>query len=200
MERQLTDVDDDPGSGVGTDEAAGPQLDLSPRTAGAAPGAPGRVHRRTSPFVWVVLGVVLAGLAFVVIQGLNNATLYFRNADEAVADREELGTRRFRLQGLVVDEATTDGETVAFEVEFNDVVVPVVSTDGLPSLFEPGRPVVMEGRFAEGEAILFEADRILVKHDETYEAEHDDRLDDAEDGHSDGGGRGDGDRRDTTDG
>lgn len=181
----MNQSDDDPGAGLGVDEGAGPALDLSPRTTGGdlspRPAAP---HRKTSPFVWVVLAVVLAGLAFVVVQGLTNATLYFRNADEAVAQREELGDRRFRLQGRVVDDAVNEGDVVAFEVEFNDVTVPVESTDGLPSLFEPGRPVVLEGRFASGEAVLFEADRILVKHDETYESDHDDRLRDAEDGHT----------------
>jgi cytochrome c-type biogenesis protein CcmE len=180
--------EEDPGSGIGVDDAAGPPLDLSPRTGSdLTPRAP-RAARRTSPFVWVVLGVVLVGLAFVVIQGLNNATLYFRNADEAVAQRDELGTRRFRLQGLVVADADDDGDTVSFQVEFNEVVVPVESTDGLPSLFEPGRPVVLEGRFAEGDAVLFQADRILVKHDESYESENEDRLRDADDGHTDDDG------------
>jgi cytochrome c-type biogenesis protein CcmE len=177
---------DDPGAGVGTDDAAGPALDLSPRTGpgDAGPTARRRPKQRANPFVWVVLAVVVVGLGFVVLNGLSDATLYFRNADEAVAQRDELGTRRFRLQGLVVEDAVTRGDVAAFEVAFNDVVVPVESTDGLPSLFEPGRPVVLEGRFAEGEELLFLADRILVKHDETYEADNEDRLDDAEDGSS----------------
>lgn len=183
----MTEVDD-PGSGVGTDDGA--DLDLRPRTGpddGVAGGSGGarRPKQRTSPFVWVVLAVVVVGLGFVVLKGLTDATLYFRNADEAVADRDELGDRRFRLQGLVVDDAERDGSVATFEVEFNDVVVPVRSTDGLPSLFEPERPVVMEGRFAPGDDIVFLADRVLVKHDETYEADNEDRLDDAEDGHSD---------------
>lgn len=189
--------DDDPGAGLGTDDAAGPALDLSPRTGpdGDGPAGRRRSRQRANPLVWVVLVVVVVGLGFVVMNGLSDATLYFRNADEAVAERDELGTRRFRLQGLVVDDAVTEGDVAAFEVAFNDVVVPVRSTDGLPSLFEPGRPVVLEGRFAEGEEIVFLADRILVKHDETYEAENEDRLDDAEDGREGGSndGRGGGD-------
>lgn len=178
----MSDVDD-PGSGIGTDDASGPSLDLSPRTgpADVRPRARG-AGRRANPFVWVVLAVVVVGLGFVVVNGLSDATLYFRNADEAVAQREDLGQRRFRLQGLVAADAVTDGDLVAFDVVFNDVVVPVQSTSGVPSLFEPGRPVVLEGRFAEGDDILFLADRILVKHDESYEADNEDRLDDAGDG------------------
>jgi cytochrome c-type biogenesis protein CcmE len=127
---------------------------------------------------------VVAGIGFVVYNGLAGATLYFRNADEAVAQRDDLGTRRFRLQGLVVDDAVTEGDVVTFEVVFNDVVVPVRSTVGLPALFQPGRPVVMEGHFAPGDEVLYLADHIFVKHDETYEEDNPDRLDDAEDGQS----------------
>lgn len=171
----------DPGSGIGLDDAADTGLDLSPRTSDAdRPGA----RRRANPLVWLVLAVVVVGLGFVVANGLSGATLYFRNADEAVAERDDLGTRRFRLQGLVVDDAVTEGDVVTFEVEFNDVVVPVRSTVGLPALFRPGRPVVMEGHFAAGDAVLYLADDIFVKHDETYEADNADRLDDAEDGQS----------------
>lgn len=182
--------DEDPGSGIGTDDAAEPALDLSPRTGPGTTPPVRRPRRRANPLAWIVLGAVVAGLGFVVVQGLSDATLYFRNADEAVAQRDELGTRRFRLQGLVVADAVTDDGLATFEVVFNEVVVSVESTDGLPSLFEPGRPVVMEGRFAEGDAIVFLADRILVKHDESYEADNEDRLDDAGDGR--GGGDTDG--------
>jgi cytochrome c-type biogenesis protein CcmE len=147
----VSDVDDlgrhDPGSGVGIDDAADTELDLTPRTGDADRPA----IRRRHPLAWVVLAVVVVGLGYVVLNGLSGATLYFRNADEAVAQRDELGTRRFRLQGLVVDEAVTEGDVVTFEVTFNDVVVPVRSTVGLPALFLPGRPVVMEGHFAAGD-------------------------------------------------
>ena len=182
----MTSVEDDPGSGIGTDDAADTGLDLTPRTGDDAPVRSGRPARKANPLLWVVLLAIVAGVGFVVYKGLSGATLYFRNADEAVAERDELGTRRFRLQGVVVDDAVTEGDVVTFEVEFNDVTVPVRSTDGLPSLFAPGEPVVMEGRFADAEDPLFLADRVLVKHDESYEADNGDRLDDAEDGHSDG--------------
>jgi cytochrome c-type biogenesis protein CcmE len=169
----------DPGSGIGIDDAADTDLDLTPRTSDA--DRPAR-RRRTSPVTWAVVAVVVVGLGYVVLNGLSGATLYFRNADEAVAEHDELGTRRFRLQGLVVDEAVTEGDVVTFEVEFNDAVVPVRSTAGLPALFQPGRPVVMEGHFAPGDEILYLADDIFVKHDETYEADNPDRIADAEDG------------------
>jgi cytochrome c-type biogenesis protein CcmE len=178
-------LDDDPGSGVGTDDAAGPALDLSPRTSDAdAPVRSAGGRRRANPLLWVVLAAIVVAVGFVVFKGLSDATLYFRNADEAVAQRDELGTRRFRLQGAVVEDAITEGDVVTFEVEFNGVTVPVRSSDGLPSLFAPGEPVVMEGRFAEQDEPLFLADRVLVKHDESYEADNGERIDDAQDSRS----------------
>ena len=50
-----------------------------------------------------------------------------------------------------------------------------------PELFEPGIPVVLEGRWASSRRRL-QSDAILVKHAEQYEADNGDRLDDAEDG------------------
>ncbi len=177
----MTDVrrDDDPGAGHGYDES--PELDLSPRTS--APTAP-RTRKRRPIGVYVVLAAVVLGIGFVVLQGLDGATLYFRNADEAVADRDDLGTRRFRLQGLVRDDVVQDGESVSFTVTFDDADVAVQHTGDPPDLFQPGQPVVLEGHFVEG-GDAFASDRILIRHSEEYEAENDGRIADAGDGESD---------------
>jgi cytochrome c-type biogenesis protein CcmE len=55
-------------------------------------------------------------------------------------------------------------------------------------MFRPGIPVVLEGRWRDG-AEVFDSDRMLVKHDETYESrdDYDDRIDDAEQGGGTGG-------------
>jgi cytochrome c-type biogenesis protein CcmE len=124
--------------------------------------------------LWMAGAVVVAALAFLVVQGLGNATLYFRTADEAVAQRESLGSRRFRIQGAVVGGSVQRaGNGVAFTITSNGVNVPVVHQGDPPELFQPGIPVVLEGRF-EGER--FASDRILVKHSETYVADHPERV------------------------
>lgn len=124
--------------------------------------------------LWLAGAVVLVALGFLVVQGLGNATLYFRTADEAVAQRESLGERRFRIQGAVVDGTVHQtGQQVQFEIASNGVNVPVVHRGDPPELFQPGIPVVLEGRF-DGEH--FSSDRILVKHSETYVAEHPERV------------------------
>jgi cytochrome c-type biogenesis protein CcmE len=141
-------------------------------------------RRRRNPVAYVVLVVVVVALGFVVSKALSSASLYFYNADEAVAKQDDLGDKRFRLQGTVlggtidVDESR---DTVDFTVAYNGARVDVHHDGSPPELFEAGIPVVLEGRWdPSGE--FFDSDRILVKHSEQYEADNGDRLKDAEDG------------------
>jgi cytochrome c-type biogenesis protein CcmE len=182
-------------------------VELTPRTGPtAAPGetagpglAPEGVRRPPSvrsklPVIAVIVAIVAVG-AFVIVNALGNATLFFYNADEAVDRQEQLGTDRFRLQGTVVGPSVvrTD-EGVRFEVTFNGVEVPVQHFGDPPELFQPDIPVVLEGSFAAGPdgelsapvnadgAPLFLSDRMLVKHDENYKAKEGGRLEEAEEG------------------
>lgn len=124
--------------------------------------------------LWLAGFVVVVALGYLVFQGLGNATLYFRTADEAVAQREQLGDRRFRIEGDVVDGSVRQvGNDVSFTLTKNDVRVPVQHKGDPPELFRPGIPVVLEGRF-QGDH--FSSDRILVKHSETYVAENPERV------------------------
>src|SRR5205807_4552721 len=98
--------------------------------------------------LWLAGAVVLGALGFLVVQGLGNATLYFRTADEAVAQRAKLGDRRFRIEGTVVPGTVQQqANDVAFAIQHNGVAVPVRHAGDPPELFKPGIPVVPEGRF-----------------------------------------------------
>ncbi len=124
--------------------------------------------------LWLAGIVVLAALGFLVFQGLGNATLYFRTADEAVAQRDQLGDRRFRIEGDVVDGTVQQvGNDVSFVLTSKNVEVPVRHKGDPPELFRPGIPVVLEGRF-QGDH--FSSDRIMVRHSETYVAENPERV------------------------
>lgn len=161
-------------SSAGPGAPEGAALDLTPR---AAPP----LRRRRWP-AYLVIGVVVVALGLVATRALSDATLFFYNADEAVAKRGQLGTDRFRLQGTVVDgsvEETPEG--VAFTVAYNGVQVAVAHRGDPPELFRPGMPVVLEGRWSP-DAEVFTSDRMLVKHDEQYDAEHPDRIAEAEEG------------------
>jgi cytochrome c-type biogenesis protein CcmE len=132
------------------------------------------VTTRDTRRLWLAGAVVAVALGLLVFKGLGNATLYFRTADEAVAQREALGDRRFRIQGNVVAGSVQPAQQdVAFAIESNGAVVRVLHRGDPPELFKPGIPVVLEGRF-QGDH--FASDRILVKHSETYVAEHPERV------------------------
>jgi cytochrome c-type biogenesis protein CcmE len=147
-------------------------LDLTPKTReGDTDGA--RTTKRRSPLAIAVLVLVLGALAFVVFRGLSSATLYFYNVDEAVERRDDLGDRRFRIQGEVQEGAVETDLGAEFTISFNGVSVPIEHIGDPPDLFRAGIPVVLEGRW-DGE--VFASDRMLVKHSEEYRAENPERV------------------------
>ncbi len=123
---------------------------------------------------WVAGIAIVLVLGFLLVRGLGDATVYFRTADEAVAQRSTLGTRRFRLEGTVVSGSVAESRgDVALRVAKNGVEVPVVHRGDPPEMFRPDMPVVLEGHFQGNE---FASDRIMVKHSENYDADHPERV------------------------
>lgn len=145
-----------------------------------------RMLRSRTTRVTLVALVLVVVAAFVLFQGLRNATLFFRNVDEAIEQRDELGSRRFRLQGRVIPTSvTTDGGVTTFEVVHNCQVAAVRHVTDPPELFEsPWIPVVLEGHWEGGDTTtvagevdyFFLSDTMLVKHTEEYRAENEYRV------------------------
>lgn len=163
-------------TGPSSDPATAP---LDSGTRQTVPPAPRLIRRRTflgSRRRQVVAGVVIAGaVAFLLFQGLGNATEYFKTADQAVADRAALGTKQFRIEGTVVNDVKRAGAETSFSIFANNVTVPVLDTEDPPQLFKPGIPVVLEGHWA-ATGPVFDSDLIMVKHTASYTAAHPDRL------------------------
>lgn len=135
------------------------------------------LRRRTYLTSWkrrIAAGVVVAGaLGFLLFEGLDNATVYFKTADQAVADRSSLGSRQFRIEGTVEPGVQqSDGKTL-FSITANGVSVNVVDSKQPPQLFKTGIPVVLEGHW-QGDT--YAADQIMVKHSASYTEAHPDRL------------------------
>ncbi len=125
----------------------------------------------------IVIALICGALAFLLLQGLGNATTYFYNADEALARRPELGEERIRLQGTVVPGSVRQtGRDVAFQIAYACATVDVRHQGDPPELFADGIPVVLEGAFAAAPGDAYRSDRILVKHTSEYRTEEADRL------------------------
>ena len=150
-----------------------------PQGQGSVPPAAPSVRKRTflgSRRRQIAAGVVIAGaVAFLLFQGLGNATEYFKTANQAVADRASLGTRQFRIEGTVDDNVRRVGNVTSFSITSNGVTVPVLDSKEPPELFKPGIPVVLEGHFG-ATGPVFHSDLIMVKHTASYVAAHPDRL------------------------
>jgi cytochrome c-type biogenesis protein CcmE len=118
--------------------------------------------------------VLIAAIGFLVVKGLGTAATYFRTTDEAVAQVNSLGDRRFRIEGVVVEDSVRSVDnSVQFLIEGNGKQVLVRHEGDPPELFRPNLAVVLEGRFAPGQAgrtpgtaPRFESDHLMVKHDE----------------------------------
>jgi cytochrome c-type biogenesis protein CcmE len=146
-------------------------------TTSTPPAPPAPRRRRPLLGSWrrrVVAAVIIGGaLVFLLLEGLNNATIYFKTADQAVADRASLGSRSFRIEGTVEPDVQQVGATTRFSIVANNVVVQVVDSGQPPQLFKPGIPVVLEGHW-QGE--VYASDQIMVKHTASYVEAHPDRL------------------------
>jgi cytochrome c-type biogenesis protein CcmE len=141
----------------------------APRVRPAAPAA-------TKWRIAAVVAVIAAAVGFLVFKGLGEATVYFKTADEAVAQKDELGDRRFRVEGAVVTDSVQEtSEGVRFEIISAGETVPVLHRGDPPELFKPGIPVVLEGHW-DGD--VYASDRIMVKHTTEYRERNPDRVDD----------------------
>lgn len=163
---------------TGPDSEGGDGADVDTRTA----DRPGRPRRRRGPAI-VLLVVVLGVGGYVVLQALGSATTFYRNVDEAVEQQQSLGTKRFRLQGTVVPGTIErTGEGVDFEVTYNGVELAVQHRGDPPEMFEANEPVLLEGHFLGDGTTTYDSDLIIVKHDENYVSDNEDRLQDADEG------------------
>ena len=155
---------------------AGGGLDVTPRTGEHSDADTGSGRRRLAVAGVVVLVVALGVVLF---NGLTDASTFYYNVDEAVTIRDDLGTDRFRMQGNVIEGSIAETDTgVSFVIAFGDEELPVEHRGDPPELFDSEIPVIIEGSF-EGDE--FRSDKILIKHDSTYEEENDARLREAQD-------------------
>jgi cytochrome c-type biogenesis protein CcmE len=134
--------------------------------------APRPAPKRRGRYIVAVGGCVVAVVAIVVLAVvLSENVVYFRTVTEAVDNRKDEGTSRFRMAGGVVDDSITETRNGAnFEVTDGRNTVVVRHGGDTPALFKDGAPVVVEGHWASTASDApFVSDRILIKHGAEYE-------------------------------
>jgi cytochrome c-type biogenesis protein CcmE len=133
----------------------------------ATPPEPILPPRRRPWGILLVVAVALVAVAWLAFSSVGNALVYYRTPTELLARGEEAIGETIRLGGQVVPGSVegdptdltfvlTDG---AEEVTVHSVVAPTRS-------FREGSGAVVEGSL--GPDGVFEADRVIVKHDEQY--------------------------------
>ena len=127
--------------------------------------------KRRGRYIVAIGGCVVAVVAIVVLAVvLSENVVYFRTVTEAVHNRKDEGTSRFRLAGGVVDHTVVKTrQGVDFEVTDGKNTVDVHHDGDTPALFKNGAPVVVEGHWASTASNApFLSDRILIKHGADY--------------------------------
>ena len=122
-----------------------------------------------------MLAVGLAALGIAIAAGLTlrafqDNMMFFVEISDVVAGKYPK-ERNFRIGGLVVTGSVEREEgslDVHFAVTDTACSMPVVYSGVLPDLFREGQGVVAHGRL--NDAGVFQADKILAKHDEEYMA------------------------------
>lgn len=142
------------------------------------PRAPTGARRRPRARYIVVAALCVGAVAWMLVGGLAKNLVYLKPVSEAVEEREDTGTKRFRMGGTVVPGSVVEtAGGVSFEVVEGGVTAAVDHSGDPPDLFDECAPVVVEGRWA-GET--FRSDRLLVKHGEEYSPDSKDLADCAE--------------------
>jgi cytochrome c-type biogenesis protein CcmE len=154
-----------------TGVVSGPPAVLSGSAGGpAVTGADRRQRRRL-----IAVGVVLvAAFVFLIVKGLGSSLNYFETVDQAVASKAMLGTKTFRLEGLVVPGSVHrhDGGVDFVAAGAKDRVA-VVNTGNPPQLFQNDIPVVVVGHFS---GATFVSNQIIVDHTAQYVAKYPNRV------------------------
>jgi cytochrome c-type biogenesis protein CcmE len=118
----------------------------------------------------IVAAVIIVGaLGFLIERGLSNAINYYLTANQAVAQRAQLGDKDFRIQGTVLPGVHQVGTTLEFAITSHNVDVKVVSKGAPGQLFKVGMPVVLDGHWQGNVYSSFE---IMVQHGSTYVEAH----------------------------
>ncbi|MCL4434594.1 MAG: cytochrome c maturation protein CcmE [Actinobacteria bacterium] len=114
----------------------------------------------------IVALVFFSALGFLLYEGVGSALNYYLTVPQALAQKDSLGSKSFRLEGVVAPgsvQKTRQG--VDFAVTGGGHRVDVLAVEQPPQLFQVDIRVVLVGHFQAG---YFWTNRIMVKHSSAY--------------------------------
>ena len=133
----------------------------------AAPVPPPARRRAWGP--WLVGAGILAIVAWLAFSEVGNALVYYLTPTELEARGDAAVGQAVRLGGLVADGSVSGPPTdLTFVLTDGTTTITVHSTVAPTSSFREGAGAVVEGTLRPDG--VFEANEILVKHDENYVA------------------------------
>ena len=121
----------------------------------------------------LAVGLTLTGLALaaaLAFRAVGDNMMFFVEISDVLAGNYPQD-RNFRIGGLVVNDSVereSDSLEINFRVTDTRCELPVSYSGVLPDLFREGQGVVAHGRL--GSDGVFEAEKIMAKHDEDYMA------------------------------
>lgn len=125
--------------------------------------------RRRPWGILVLVGVVLAVVAYLAFSSIGNALVYYLTPTELLARGEAGVGETVRLGGLVAEGSVSGPATdLTFVITDGDSEITVHSTVAPTRSFREGSGAVVEGALREDG--VFQATQVVVKHDENYVA------------------------------
>ena len=135
----------------------------------SAPSEPMLPPRRRPWGILVLVGVVIAVVAYLAFSSVGSALVYYLTPTELLARGDAAVGETVRLGGQVeVGSVSGPATDLSFVLTDGDASIPVHSTVAPTRSFREGSGAVVEG--ALGADGVFEATQVIVKHDENYEA------------------------------
>ena len=135
----------------------------------SAPSEPMLPPRRRPWGVVVLVAVVLVVIGYLAFSSIGNALVYYLTPSELLGRGQAAVGQTVRLGGLVEEGSISGSATdLTFVVTDGERGIEVHSNAAPTRSFREGSGAVVEGKL--GSDGLFEATRVIVKHDENYEA------------------------------
>tara|TARA_A100001037_G_scaffold300232_1_gene327344 strand:+ start:591 stop:1037 length:447 start_codon:yes stop_codon:yes gene_type:complete len=126
-----------------------------------------RIKRKKRLFIIFLAFLALSISGFLILNASRDSLIYFYSPSE-ILEKQGLQEKIIRIGGLVEENSVSykNSTRIEFNVTDGNKKILVTYIGILPDLFREGQGVICEGKLnALG---IFEANRILAKHDENY--------------------------------